>query len=449
MKSISIASLRQYQQQFDKNPHNRVLQRAVMANGVYKASRNPAVVAYDKNAWSYEIPTGDIGDQKSTGTCWLMAALVLAEKSVTENLKSEPVKLSKSYLYFYDKLEMANAFLQKMIDLRDEPLESNHVQYLLREKQSDGGWWFEAADLIGKYGVVPTATMPDTEDSMNSASINQTLNERLAYDAKKLREAANPQAAKDECLAEIYQLLTLSFGTPPQEFTFDYMPKPDDKGGKKDTKEKDDTSKNKKDLHTIHTTPQEFWKKYGTELTDFVTLEFMRDRKRLKWDTLYETDGVEFMYGNREQALVTRFSPAIEKAVKQQLLGDEPVWFAWDVSRQFSSKLGIMDADLWKYNDVYGIRDELDADERGLYQDYNASTMHATAIIGFREENGIVTHWKVKNSWGKERGQDGYVSMNANYLQKYVTEATLRKKYLPKTLQAIAETKPTTVRYWE
>ena len=228
MKHITPVSLKSYQSYFDSDARNQVLQRAVMTNGILSASRNPQVVARDKNLWSYEIPTGAIRDQKRTGTCWLMASLAMAEKTINQRLKCEPIELSKSYLYFYDKLEMANAYWQNIIDTRDEPLDSRHVQSILHSKQSDGGYWSEAIDLIEKYGVVPKSVMPDVTDSEDSTYINPILNEKLAFGAKQLRETDDPQAVKEQLMAELYHILALSFGVPPSEFAFDFTPKKGD-----------------------------------------------------------------------------------------------------------------------------------------------------------------------------------------------------------------------------
>lgn len=443
MKDITPTLTKQYLQKFQQQPQNTVLQRAVMANGIYLASRNSEIVTRDTNKWSYEIAAGTIREQKKTGTCWLMATLVLAEKVMSKKLKVDDLQLSKSYLYFYDKLELCNSFLQKIIDTKDKDLKSKHVQHILHEKQWDGGWWQEAALLMDKYGVVPESVMPDTEDTKDSQAINAILNEKLTLYAKKLRESTDPDALKDELMAELYKILALSFGTPPSKFTFDYIPRDDN------AKKADKKPTSKKNMKTIHATPLAFWQKHGADLTDFVTLEFRIDHKKDVWDTLYETDSVDFMYGHPEQIATTRFSPNIEKAIKKQIEHDEPVWFVWDVGKQFSNKLGILDAELWKYDDIYEHDETLTAEERGLYQDDSNIGTHATAIIGFREENGRVTHWKVKNSWGKERGQDGYISMHANYLETYVLNATIRLNYLPKRIRDIFETEPVTVRYWE
>ncbi len=202
-------------------------------------------------------------------------------------------------------------------------------------------------------------------------------------------------------------------------------------------------------MQSIHSTPQDFWKKYGTNLREFVTIEFLLDHKKDQWNTFYETDSVDFMYGKPEQTATVKFSAEIEKAIKKQLKNDEPVWFSWDTGKQFSSKTGILDSEIWKYNDIYGQDEKLDKDLRGIYKDHSGAGFHATAIVGYREENGEITHWKVKNSWGKELGQDGYISMNANYLQDYVLDATVRKKYLPKSVREIFNQTPVVVRYWD
>ncbi|MBS7346648.1 MAG: hypothetical protein KIG14_02970, partial [Candidatus Sacchiramonaceae bacterium] len=259
-----------------------------------------------------------------------------------------------------------------------------------------------------------------------------------------------PQELKAELMAEIYKILVFSFGAPPEEFDFDFIPKKDEDKKKSDKdKATDKKPKNAKDLQTIHSSPQDFWQEYGADLSDFVTLEFLLDHKKDQWDTLYETDSVELMYGKREQVATIRFDEKIEKAIKKQIKNDEPIWFSWDVGKQFSSKLGILDPEIWKYDEVYGAGEKLEKDLRGIYRDHSGVGFHATAIVGYREENGKITHWKVKNSWGKDHGQDGYISMSAGYLEEYVLDVTVRKKYLPKTVREIFDQTPVVVRYWD
>lgn len=449
MKEISPTSLKIYKSSFSKDKTNEIAQRAVIVNGIYNSTRNYEAVNLDQNQWSYEIDAGDIHDQARSGRCWLYAALVLAEVKMAKKLKISSLKLSKSYLNFYDKLEMCNSFYQSIIDSRNEELFSKKVQNILSTKQYDGGYWHEAANLIEKYGVVPESAMTETRDTKLSSSLNSILDEKLSNDAKKIRDSKNPQELKEQLLDEVYKILAISYGLPPEKFVFDFSPEKNDKKSKnKDEKEKKKEDKNKKNLKTIHTTPLDFWKKYGFEINDFACLSFMLDYKKSNWETFYEEDGVDSMYDKKYQFATTKMSNEIKQSIIKQLKNGEPVWFSWDVEKQFSGKLGILDSELWKYNDLYDLKLNLDKESRGFYHDISNS-LHATAIVGYREEKGKITHWKVKNSWGKDHGQSGFISMNDNYLDNYILDAVVRKKYLPENVQDIFNTKPTVIRYWD
>lgn len=68
------------------------------------------------------------------------------------NLKE--FQLSQAYLFFWDKLEKANYFLEQILDTADEDLEGRLVQTLLESPVGDGGQWDMAANLVEKYGLV-------------------------------------------------------------------------------------------------------------------------------------------------------------------------------------------------------------------------------------------------------------------------------------------------------
>lgn len=440
MKKISLNNIKEYRDTFNKDKTNLVLQRSVIANGIYLSTRNPKAINTDNIVWTHEIDTGEVQNQSQTGRCWLFAAMVLAEKQMAKNLNIPSIKLSKPYLYFYDKLEMANTFYQNIINSKDEDITSRKVQEILKHKQSDGGIWAEAADLIEKYGVVPESIMPETDDSAASISINVILNEKLTFDAKKLRQSTKPEELKQELLAENYKILAMSFGTPPESFTFEYKPEVSD-----DNKPK--KSKNKK----LSTSPIEFWKEYGGNISDFVDLDFRTDYKKLNKNILYKENTLQshIMYGKEYTSPVIDFNSQIIQSMKKQLDKDEPIWFWWDNGKQFSKKYGVIDSDVWKYNELYNLDFKVNKDDRGLYRDVSQYGSHATAIVGYHEDEGKITHWKVKNSWGSKVGKNGYLIMNTNYLEDYVLGITLRKKYLPKKVQEIFDQKPVSIQYWQ
>ena len=64
------------------------------------------------------------------------------------NLKS--FELSQAYLFFWDKLEKANYFLENVIDTVDEPLDGRLLQSLVLSPVGDGGQW-DMVYVSGKH----------------------------------------------------------------------------------------------------------------------------------------------------------------------------------------------------------------------------------------------------------------------------------------------------------
>ena len=70
------------------------------------------------------------------------------------NLKE--FQLSQAYLFYWDKLEKANYFLEQILDTAKEDLDGRVVQSLLHSPVGDGGQWDMVANLVEKYGLVRT-----------------------------------------------------------------------------------------------------------------------------------------------------------------------------------------------------------------------------------------------------------------------------------------------------
>ena len=68
------------------------------------------------------------------------------------NLKD--FQLSQAYLFYWDKLEKANYFLEQILDTATEDLDGRLVQNLLQSPVGDGGQWDMVANLVEKYGLV-------------------------------------------------------------------------------------------------------------------------------------------------------------------------------------------------------------------------------------------------------------------------------------------------------
>ena len=55
---------------------------------------------------------------------------------------------------------------------------------------------------------------------------------------------------------------------------------------------------------------------------------------------------------------------------------------------------------------------------------------HAMVITGVNLDDGKPTKWKIENSWGEKLAHKGYYVASDSWLNKYVYQAVIHKKYL-------------------
>ena len=84
------------------------------------------------------------------------------------NLKE--FELSQAYLFYWDKIEKANWFLEQIIDTTDEDLDGRLIQRILEDPVSDGGQWDMVANLVEKYGLVSPCRRSEEHHSKYSIS---------------------------------------------------------------------------------------------------------------------------------------------------------------------------------------------------------------------------------------------------------------------------------------
>ena len=97
--------------------------------------------------------------------------------------------------------------------------------HLFHNPIQDGGQWDMWVNLVDKYGVVPQTEMPESYSSSNSRYMNRLITRKLREDAMLLRTAVNGGASgsdiqqqKTDMLEEVYKMLTIHLGTPPNSF---------------------------------------------------------------------------------------------------------------------------------------------------------------------------------------------------------------------------------------
>lgn len=112
----------------------------------------------EKQVFNVKIPFegGPITNQRSSGRCWLFASTNVFRVALMQKYNLESFELSQAYLFFWDKLEKSNWFLEQIIATADQDLESRLVQTLVHEPLSDGG-------QVRWFGRLPTCGMVDDD----------------------------------------------------------------------------------------------------------------------------------------------------------------------------------------------------------------------------------------------------------------------------------------------
>ena len=207
-----------------------------------------------------DFKTGPVTNQKSSGRCWIFATTNVIRYGIMRKLKLKEFQLSQvrliiltyspsnpdnlslqSYLFFWDKLNKSNYYLELMIQHSDLPMDDRLVNFLSKDLISDGGQWDMVVNLIHTYGLVPQSIYPESLHSSLSGPLNTLLKTKLREHALILRALAdtlrfahvkeevviaNLRTKKEELMKEIYHMMTATLGVPPHpngRFVWEYI----------------------------------------------------------------------------------------------------------------------------------------------------------------------------------------------------------------------------------
>ncbi len=436
---ITPQDLAEARERFAANHANAVAKNAVSSVGIRPAARVPEGVAANSLDFDIEVSQGKRCDQERSGRCWMFASLNTMRYRTIKKYNLKTFELSQSYPLFFDKLEKSNWFLGNILDTVDEPLDGRLVAYLLSDPISDGGQWDMFRSLVKKYGVVPKEAMPETANSRNTRDMDKYLTRYLRGCARRLREAHTAGTSPEDLaemrkamMGEVWQLLAICLGTPPESFEVRL-------------RDKDD-----KVVLSGTFTPLEFLDEaVGMDLDAYVSL--------ISAPTVDKPFGRCFTVdrlGNVEEDGTVRYlnlPPAeLKRVALAQLRDDLPVWFGCDVDQSYLRQEGIMDTAAVDIDGLFGFAVEgcLDKAQR---LDYGESLMtHAMVLEGVRlDADGNPTLWKVENSWGADHGRDGFDTLSDPWFDEYVYQVVVDKKYLTDEERAALESEPIVLAPWD
>lgn len=416
-QALHPSQLKEWQAAYREQPLRRVIANAIVKNGVQAVAQRRPRVTEMPYAFSHEVRTGAVTNQRQSGRCWLFAGLNVMRQRMADSLGMKDFELSQAYLMFYDKLEKANYFLESILKTADEPGDGRLVAWLLSAPLQDGGQWDMFVNLVEKYGVVPKWIMPETFHSSNSRMMNHLMTSKLREDAARLRAAAGGGASptqladdKERMMGDIYQMLVHFLGEPPEAFDFEYQD----------------------DDHHYHgdrgLTPQTFAARYNPmNLDDYVSVINAPTHDK-PFGKTYTVDYLGNVVGGRSVLYLNVPIEEFKQLAVAQLTAGEPIWFGCDVGKMSDRETGILDVEQFDYATALGVSFGLTKGERLVYGESQMD--HAMVLAGVNVVDGQPNRWKVENSWGPEAGHQGFFVMSDAWFDEFMYQIVVHKQYL-------------------
>lgn len=455
--AITSTQLEAWAEAFSADPQARIAQNALTQNALADVAQdNAKATALSGASFSLKIDAWDVTNQEKSGRCWMFAGYNAAGRpEVFKETGLKKFEFSFAYLQFFDLLEKANVFLRNICDLADAPFpgeflvsdvgakfagkSANEIEpgadnasgncatdswieraarvvaTILENPVYDGGWWESFAALVQKYGAVPKYAMPETESSPNTTEMDSVICRRLRRAAWEIHHA-QPEARGDireAALADVYRILRIHLGTPPQQFMWQW----EDKDG---------------EFHREGVlTPQEFAQKAVPDIGEYVTL--LVD-PRLEVGQAYAVDRRESMAGYPQVFHVVSMD-TLREATLATLRAGEPVWMACDVSKEMDRKKGIGTPGLFDEAGIYGVDTSLE-NLAGL-STLGYMPTHAMAFTGVDlDESGQPLRWRIENSWGEDNGDKGFVTVSDEWVEAHTYVVVVKNDAVPEQWRA-------------
>ncbi|KAL0956030.1 hypothetical protein HGRIS_002203 [Hohenbuehelia grisea] len=438
--SISLNNVDAWESSVASDPKAQ-LARTILSHSELRSTllSRPAVIA-DAHVFNHELDlkTGPITNQKSSGRCWLFATTNVIRYDIMKKLKLKEFQFSQSYLFFWDKLNKSNYYLELTIENADRPLDDRLVSHLSNDLISDGGQWDMVVNLLETYGLVPQAAYPESTHSSLSGPLNTLLKTKLREHALIIRQLAADLRAqawyhddivtalrskKEELMKEVYKIMTATLGVPPKpedKFVWDYYDS-DNKAGRWEG------------------TPLQFYKAFASKAYPPSESFSLVNDPRNDYFKLYTVDKLGNIWGGRPVLYVNTDPETMKKSVVKMIKAGHPVFFGCDVGQFSDRNHGIMDPALFEYESAFDITLGLTKAQR-LQVNESAMT-HAMVISGVHLDpaTGAPLRYKVENSWSEDSGNKGYFVMTDKWFDEFVYQVVVPKALAPSDLVKVYE----------
>ena len=463
---INQKDLERFSNNFKSNEKNELAR-----NAVTNIKLNSILLNREKTQQYNEVFSNYIdvevknSDQESSGRCWLFAFCNMLRLKMIKKYKLEDFEFSQSYLFFYDKLERSNYFLNNIIETKKLDINDRLIHFLLNDPTNDGGNWNMILNIVNKYGIVPKTNFNESFQTNSTDKLNDFLNNKLRDYANCLRnmDKSKTQDYIKKCMSEIYNILVIFMGEPPKKISWEFY--------------SDKKYKLIKDI-----TPLDFFKKHVPINVDNMIVLINNPCK-----PYYRKISIKYFNNMVNGEMIQYINVPIDymkKMVKKSIDNQEAVWFGCDVGKYMDSNIGILDIDSLDYKKVFNTDIFLNKKNRLFYR--TSDVTHAMIIKGYDNEtyrvninskkskskkdknsktkkdknnkkksqkqpvsNKPIKKYLVENSWGSDEDYSGNFVMTDNYFNEYLYEIVVNKKHVDKKIINILKAKPIMLEPWE
>jgi bleomycin hydrolase len=425
--------IEQLQKSFDPNGRDRAMINAVSNNDLNDLSLDREIINEHDNIYTFKVDAKGITNQESTGRCWLFAGLNVMRPAVMKKYNIAEFEFSENHLFFWDKLEKANMFLETIIETSDRDIDDRELQAILKDPVPDGGWWNYVVALIDKYGAVPKPVSTETKHSSATRRLNGILGGMMRHDAAKLREMAaggasveDLRAVKKDMLTGVYRILALHFGVPPEKFVWRVRNKDDE-------------------LIEQEFTPKSFYKDaVGVDLKEYVTV---MDHPAYEYGKFYRLNFCRNFFDEEDMGFINLGAEGMKELAERAVLDGDPVWFAADIGKENYGEEGILKVGIYDYDALFGVDLELTKKQMVTYG--HSTPNHAMVFVGIDRKDDKPVKWLVENSWGTKNGDKGYWAMYTDWFDRYVYTVIVHKRHVPKNTLKLLDTEPVRIPAWD
>ncbi len=192
-------------------------------------------------------------------------------------------------------------------------------------------------------------------------------------------------------------------------------------------------------------TPRQFFDEFVVDkLEEFYPIYSI---PTLAFNKKYEIDLNRIVSSEQNMYFVNCPLETMKEIAVKSLLDSNAVWFGCDVEQQSNFESGLMTSNLYDFESLYGM--DFKMSREGLFESYSCSPTHNMVFTGIDILDGKVKKWLVENSWGVSKGKEGYLYMLDDWFNQFVQVIVVNKKYIPKELLEIYNTKASMLPPWD